>query len=79
MHPPRHPSAGASLEGLRLRVFQVMGHFVQERVEQLIHRPPPGLPVVRVDPDQSPSLVVPPRTRTVARVFTSTEKSISQT
>src|SRR5690349_21716967 len=60
VHPARDPAALARVERVGLGVLDVMRHLVQERVEQLLQGSSAELPVVRVDPDQPPGLVIAP-------------------
>ena len=58
MHPAGHASARPRRERVRLGVFEVVGHLVQERVEQLFQGPQPLLAVAHVDAHQAARLVV---------------------
>ena len=58
VHPAGNAPAAAGTERLRLGVLEVVCDLVEERVEQLVQRPPAFLAVVRVDPHQAPGLVV---------------------
>ena len=52
MHQPRNAAARARPERERLGVFEMVGDFVEERVEQLFDRAPAIHAIVRVDPAQ---------------------------
>ena len=58
VHPAGNASAAAGVERVGLGVFDVVGHLVEEGVEEFLERTAAELAVVGVDPHQRPGLVV---------------------